>query len=132
MMTVLDRLSSHCQRFFKLPAAATSAYFSIATAHPAACQSLPLLDQPLPTGRIASGRRKALLMSASPLPTRKCHLVTGPCQPGMTGRLLAFLLRTRFVNMCLKLLKAHRSKKLNSCSLQAEGRLKVNCFLNVQ
>lgn len=57
------------------------------------------------------GRRKALLMSAPALPKRKWHWVTGPCQPGMTGRLLAFLSRTRSVNMCLKLLKAHRSKK---------------------
>lgn len=44
----------------------------------------------------------------APTSERKCHLVTGPCQPGMNGRLLAFPLRTNFVNTCLKLVRAHK------------------------
>lgn len=132
-MTVLDRLSSHCQKFFQLlSAATTSAQFSITTAHPAPCQSLLLLEH--------SHCRLAGLLQGEKLCCKSEVYFFSTLKEQMPFSDSSLSARCDWQVACISFenrtckypLKTSKKAQAKSLSSSSRGQPEVNCSINMQ
>lgn len=132
-MTVLGRLSSHCQKFFKLlSAATTSAQFLITTAHPAPCQSLPLLEHShCRLAGLLQGERLYCMSEAYFFSSLKEQMpFSGSSLSARRDWQVAYI---SFENRTCKYpLKTSKKAQAKSLSSSSRGQPEVNCSINMQ